>query len=96
MTKMQEILFRIFKIGPIEVAIVWKTNNMPSKVIVEGNAFIFVNQGSSTITIDEQLIIPPSQSFSVPGQLFEMYNQTFNVNFSGGSGQLLTVIKIYR
>lgn len=95
MTKLTEILARVLGIGPIRYDIRYKPVGAPNQVQVEGNSFIFINQGTSNIIIDDVLILVPNQSFSIPGELFEYMDRTFRVNFSTGSGSLLIVIKFY-
>ena len=96
MSKLKTILNTLLGIGPINYYLTYRLAQQPMNLIIEGNAVIFINQGTSTVTIDSQIIILPNQSFSVPGELFEQLEQSFSINFSTGTGALLAVIKTYR
>jgi hypothetical protein len=97
MQKMKVILSRLLGIGPIEYDIVFKNITSNGKFLINGaNSFIFVNQGTSIVTIENSFTLGVDRSLSFPGELFEDFDGGFNIAFSTGTGNLVAIIKQYR
>lgn len=59
------------------------------------NSLIFVNQGTSNVTIDG-FLLTPNQSWNITGYTDEMLVKTYSFNFSGsGVNQLTCLFKRY-
>lgn len=96
MEQLKVILKRVFGIGPIEYDIVFKNITQNGKFNIDANSFIFINQGSSQVLINNSLTLDADRSLSFPGELFERFNGGFNISFVGGTGNLVAVLKQYR
>jgi hypothetical protein len=55
------------------------------------NGILFVNTGTTTVTIDG-FLLQPSQSWSIDGNRDEMLVKTYTFNFGAGAGSQLTII----
>jgi hypothetical protein len=59
------------------------------------NSVIFVNQGTSNVTIDG-FLLTPNQSWNITGNRDEINIKVYSFNFSGvGTNQLTVILKRY-
>jgi hypothetical protein len=59
------------------------------------NSVIFVNQGTSNVTVDG-FLLTPNQSWNITGNENEINVKVYSFNFSGtGTNQLTVVLKRY-
>ena len=59
------------------------------------NSVIFVNQGTSTVTVDV-FLLTPNQSWNITGNQDEENVKVYSFNFSGtGTNQLTVILKRY-
>lgn len=59
------------------------------------NSVIFVNQGTSNVTVDG-FLLTPNQSWNITGNRDEMNVKVYSFNFSGtGTNQLTVILKRY-
>ena len=59
------------------------------------NSVIFVNQGTSNVTVDG-FLLTPSQSWNITGNRDEINVKVYSFNFSGtGTNQLTVILKRY-
>lgn len=66
-----------------------------SQTDTNANSVIFVNQGTSNVTVDG-FLLTPNQSLNITGNVDEVNVKVYNFNFSGaGVNQLTVVLKRY-
>lgn len=59
------------------------------------NSVIFVNQGTSNVTVDG-FLLTPNQSWNITGNRDEINVKIYSFNFSGtGTNQLTVILKRY-
>jgi hypothetical protein len=59
------------------------------------NSVIFVNQGTSNVTVDG-FLLTPNQSWNITGNRDEINIKVYSFNFSGaGTNQLTVILKRY-
>ena len=59
------------------------------------NSVIFVNQGTSNVTVDG-FLLTPNQSWNITGNRDEINVKVYSFNFSGaGTNQLTVILKRY-
>ena len=59
------------------------------------NSIIFVNQGTSNVTVDG-FLLTPNQSWNITGNRDEINIKVYSFNFSGaGTNQLTVILKRY-
>lgn len=59
------------------------------------NSVIFVNQGTSNVTVDG-FLLTPNQSWNITGNQDEVNVKVYSFNFSGtGTNQLTVILKRY-
>jgi len=59
------------------------------------NSVIFVNQGTSNVTVDG-FLLTPNQSWNITGNRDEINVKVYSFNFSGtGTNQLTLILKRY-
>lgn len=62
-----------------------------SQTDTNANSVIFVNQGTSNVTVDG-FLLTPNQSWNITGNENEMNVKVYSFNFSGSGVNQLTVI----
>jgi hypothetical protein len=67
---------------------VYSTNNQTD---TNANSVIFVNTGQDAVNVDG-LILQPSQSFEITGNLNEILVKVYNFNFLTNTAPSLTII----
>jgi hypothetical protein len=66
-----------------------------SQTDTNANSVIFVNQGTTNVTVDG-FLLTPNQSLNITGNLNEINVKVYTFNFSGaGVNQLTVVLKRY-
>lgn len=66
-----------------------------SQTDTNANSVIFVNQGTSNVTVDG-FLLTPNQSWNITGNENEMNVKVYSFNFSGtGVNQLTVIFKRY-
>jgi len=61
----------------------------------DANSVIFVNQGTSNVTVDG-FLLTPNQSWNITGNRDEINVKVYSFNFSGtGTNQLTVILKRY-
>lgn len=66
-----------------------------SQTDTNANSVIFVNQGTSNVTVDG-FLLTPNQSLNITGNQDEINVKIYTFNFSGsGTNQLTIVLKRY-
>jgi hypothetical protein len=72
-----------------------KTFQQSGQTDTNANSVIFVNQGTSNVTVDN-FLLTPNQSWNITGNVDEMNVKVYSFNFSGaGVNQLTVVLKRY-
>jgi hypothetical protein len=72
-----------------------KIFSQSSQTDTNANSVIFVNQGTSNVTVDG-FLLTPNQSWNITGNQDEMNVKVYTFNFSGaGVNQLTVVLKRY-
>ena len=66
-----------------------------SQTDTNANSVIFVNQGTSNVTVDG-FLLTPNQSWNITGNENEINAKVYSFNFSGaGVNQLTVILKRY-
>jgi hypothetical protein len=66
-----------------------------SQTDTNANSVIFVNQGTSNVTVDG-FLLTPNQSLNITGNVDEINVKIYTFNFSGaGTNQLTVILKRY-
>jgi len=66
-----------------------------SQTDINANSVIFVNQGTSNVTVDG-FLLTPNQSWNITGNENEINVKVYSFNFSGsGVNQLTVILKRY-
>ena len=68
-----------------------KIFSQSSQTDTNANSVIFVNQGTSNVTVDG-FLLTPNQSWNITGNENEMNVKVYSFNFSGSGVNQLTVI----
>lgn len=72
-----------------------KIFSQSSQTDTNANSIIFVNQGTSNVTVDG-FLLTPNQSWNITGNENEMNVKVYSFNFSGtGVNQLTVIFKRY-
>lgn len=72
-----------------------KIFSQSSQTDTNANSVIFVNQGTSNVTVDG-FLLTPNQSWNITGNENEMNVKVYSFNFSGtGVNQLTVIFKRY-
>jgi hypothetical protein len=72
-----------------------KTFQQSGQTDTNANSVIFVNQGTTNVTVDN-FLLTPNQSWNITGNVDEMNVKVYSFNFSGaGVNQLTVVLKRY-
>lgn len=72
-----------------------KVFSASSQTDTNANSVIFVNQGTSNVTVDG-FLLTPNQSWNITGNENEMNVKVYSFNFSGtGVNQLTVIFKRY-
>jgi len=72
-----------------------KVFSQSSQTDTNANSIIFVNQGTSNVTVDG-FLLTPNQSWNITGNQDEINVKVYTFNFSGaGTNQLTVILKRY-
>lgn len=72
-----------------------KVFSQSSQTDTNANSVIFVNQGTSNVTVDG-FLLTPNQSWNITGNENEINVKVYTFNFSGaGTNQLTVILKRY-
>jgi hypothetical protein len=72
-----------------------KVFSASSQTDTNANSIIFVNQGTSNVTVDG-FLLTPNQSWNITGNENEINVKVYTFNFSGaGVNQLTVILKRY-
>jgi hypothetical protein len=72
-----------------------KIFSQSSQTDTNANSVIFVNQGTSNVTVDG-FLLTPNQSWNITGNQDEINVKVYTFNFSGaGTNQLTVILKRY-
>jgi len=72
-----------------------KVFSQSSQTDTNANSVIFVNQGTSNVTVDG-FLLTPNQSWNITGNQDEINVKVYTFNFSGaGTNQLTVILKRY-
>ena len=72
-----------------------KVFSQSSQTDTNANSIIFVNQGTSNVTVDG-FLLTPNQSWNITGNQDEVNVKVYTFNFSGsGVNQLTVILKRY-
>lgn len=96
MSTAARITKQLFQVDRIRYGIVFVNVRESQKVDLNCNTMIIINQGETTASLNQALVLPPNKFLSIPGELFEEMEQTFQVSFTGaGENNLVFVLKVY-
>lgn len=84
------------KVGYYKTGLEYQVYRVTAQIPGECNSIFFRNQGTTVCTIDNAVVLQPSQAYDISGNAGEILIRTFQATFSGaGTNELVVISKVY-